>query len=121
MLDALASEAPDGNWMLMAGGSGEQSTGPMTYAELFASWNANNDGKWKNAVYDENIRIASKSVDPKVRMDAFDKCQQAMYEDIGVLPLFEGSTVYVQHKKVRGISRSVTGFNPNYIYAKVVK
>ena len=115
------AKASAGDFDMVIGGWLPDYDDPMTYAELFASWNANNSGKWKNAMYDENIRIASQSVDPKVRMDAFSKCQQAMYEDIGVLPLFEGSTVYVQHKKVKGISRSVTGFNPNYIYAKVVK
>jgi oligopeptide transport system substrate-binding protein len=115
------AKASAGEFDMVIGGWLPDYDDPMTYAELFASWNANNSGKWKNAVYDENIRIASKSVDPKVRMDAFAKCQQAMYEDIGVIPLFEGSNVYVQHKDVKGISRSVTGFNPNYIYARVVK
>jgi oligopeptide transport system substrate-binding protein len=110
-----------GDFDMVIGGWLPDYDDPMTYAELFTSWNDNNDGKWNNATYDENIRIASKSVDPKVRMDAFGKCQTAMYEDVGVLPLFEGSVIYVQHKKVKGISRSVTGFNPNYIYAKVAK
>jgi oligopeptide transport system substrate-binding protein len=115
------AKANAGDFDMVIGGWLPDYDDPLTYAELFASWNANNDGKWKNAVYDENIRIAMKSVEPKVRMDAFAKCQQAMYDDIGVIPLFEGSTVYVQHKKVKGISRSVTGFNPNYIYAKVAE
>jgi oligopeptide transport system substrate-binding protein len=110
-----------GDFDMMIGGWLPDYDDPMTYAELFASWNANNNGKWKNAVYDEGIRIASKSVDTKVRMDAFGRAQQAMYDDIGVLPLFEGSVIYVQHKNVKGISRSVTGFNPNFVYAKVVK
>ena len=115
------AKASAGEFDMVIGGWLPDYDDPMTYAELFASWNANNSGKWKNAVYDENIRIASNSVEPKVRMDAFAKCQQAMYEDIGVIPLYEGSIVYVQHKNVKGISRSVTGFNPNYIYTKIVK
>jgi len=115
------AKASAGNFDLMIGGWLPDFDDPMTYAGLFASWNANNSGKWKNAIYDKNIRIANNSVDPKIRMDAFNKCQQAMYDDIGVLPLYEGTIVYVQTKKVKGISRSVTGFNPNYIYARVVK
>jgi len=115
------AKASAGDFDMVIGGWLPDYDDPNTYAELFASWNENNDGKWKNAVYDENIRIASKSVDPKVRMEAFAKCQQAIIDDVGVLPLFEGSVVYVQHKKVKGISRSVTGFNPNYIYAKISK
>ncbi len=115
------AKASAGEFDMVIGGWLPDYDDPMTYAELFASWNANNSGKWKNAVYDENIRIASNSVEPKVRMDAFAKCQQAMYDDIGVIPLFEGSIVYVQHKNVKGISRSVTGFNPNYIYTKIIK
>ena len=110
-----------GDFDMVIGGWLPDYDDPMTYADLFASWNANNSGKWNNAEYDKNIRIASQSVDPKVRMDAFGKCQEAMYNDVGVLPLFEGSTVYVQHKKVKGISRSVTGINPNFAYAKVAK
>ncbi len=115
------AKASAGEFDMVIGGWLPDYDDPMTYAELFASWNANNSGKWKNAVYDENIRIASNSVEPKVRMDAFAKCQQAMYDDIGIIPLFEGSIVYVQHKNVKGISRSVTGFNPNYIYTKIIK
>jgi len=110
-----------GDFDMMIGGWLPDYDDPMTYAELFASWNANNNGKWKNAVYDEGIRTASKSVDAKVRMEAFARAQQAMYDDIGVLPLFEGSVIYVQHKNVKGISRSVTGFNPNFVYARVAK
>ena len=115
------AKANAGDFDMVIGGWLPDYDDPLTYAELFASWNGNNDGKWNNAVYDKGIRTAMKSVDPKVRMDAFASCQQAMFDDIGVLPLFEGSTVYVQHKKAKGISRSVTGFNPNYIYTKVAK
>ncbi len=108
-----------GDFDMVIGGWLPDYDDPMTYAELFASWNENNDGKWNNAEYDKNLRIASQSVDPKVRMEAFEKCQEAMDNDVGVLPLFEGTVVYVQHKKVKGISRSVTGYNPNYTYATV--
>jgi oligopeptide transport system substrate-binding protein len=115
------AKANAGDFDMVIGGWLPDYDDPLTYAELFASWNGNNDGKWKNAVYDKGIRTAMNSVDPKVRMDAFASCQQAMYDDIGVLPLFEGSTVYVQHKKAKGISRAVTGFNPNYIYTRIAE
>jgi oligopeptide transport system substrate-binding protein len=115
------AKANAGDFDLMIGGWLPDYDDPMTYADLFASWNENNSGKYANSEYDKLIDIANNSVDQKVRMDAMGKCQDIIFNDVGVLPLYEGAINYVQNNNIKGIVRSVTGVDPTYTYSNVVK
>jgi oligopeptide transport system substrate-binding protein len=115
------AKADAGDFDIVAGGWGPDYDDPMTFGDLFASWNQNNSGRYNNPEYDKQIEIANNSMDPKVRMDAMAKCQDMIFEDVVIVPTFEEGIAYVQSDSVKGIVRSVLGADPTYTYAKVGK
>lgn len=110
-----------GDFDIVAAGWGPDFDDPMTFADLFASWNENNRGRYSNPTYDKWIRVAQKSADMKTRMDAMAKVQDIVVEDVAILPSYERGIVYVQNKKLKGVVRNVIGADPSYVYARVAK
>lgn len=108
-----------GDFDMVAAGWGPDFDDPMTFADLFASWNENNRGLYKNDQYDHWIRVAQNSADPNVRMDAMAKVQAIIIEDVAVLPKYESGSVYVQSPQLKGVARRVVGADPSFVYAKV--
>lgn len=108
-----------GDFDMVAAGWGPDFDDPMTFADLFASWNENNRGLYKNDQYDHWVRVAQNSADPKVRMDAMAKVQAIIIEDVAVLPRYESGSVYVQSPQLKGVARRVVGADPSFVYAKV--
>lgn len=89
----------------------------ITYGDLFASWNENNRGRYKNTDYDHWIDVAQSSNDQRQRMAAMAQLQAIIQEDIGILPLYEGASAYLQHPSLRGVRRAIFGGDPSYKYA----
>lgn len=101
-----------GEFDLVATGWGPDFDDPLTFADLFASWNENNRGRYRNADYDHWIRIAMNSVEPAERMHALGKIQEIVVEDAVVIPTYERGLVYVQHPWLKGVVRSRFGGDP---------
>lgn len=110
-----------GDFDLVSAGWGPDFDDPMTFADLFASWNENNRGRYSNPEYDKWIRVAQNSADPKERMDAFAKVQDIIIADAVLLLQYERGSVYVQHRKLKGVSRRVIGADPSYVHARIVE
>jgi oligopeptide transport system substrate-binding protein len=91
----------------------------MTFADLLASWNENNHGKYKSAEYDKYVRIAQNTSDQKKRVEAFAQLQRIMNEDVAILPNYERGLVYIQNRKLRGLQRIVVGPDPFLVHAKI--
>jgi oligopeptide transport system substrate-binding protein len=106
-----------GDFDLVLAGWGPDFDDPMTYADLFASWNENNRGRYANESFDHWIAVAQQSTDATQRMQAMDKLQMILHQDVGILPLFEGASVYLQHPELRGVGRAIFGGDPNYKFA----
>jgi oligopeptide transport system substrate-binding protein len=92
---------------------------PMTYAELLASWNENDNGKWVNAQYDELIRKAQSTIDPKVRMESMAKAEKIMLDDVAILPINEESSAYSVSPRLNGLLRSQVGSDPELSFVSV--
>jgi oligopeptide transport system substrate-binding protein len=110
-----------GEFDMVAAGWGPDFNDIMTFGDLMASWNLNNRGRHNNPAYDEQVRIAQNSTDPKERMDAMAKVQEIVIDTVVVLPEYEQGVVYLQHPKLKGVVRRVVGQDPDYTYARVVK
>jgi oligopeptide transport system substrate-binding protein len=93
----------------------------MTYADLQASWNANNRGKYMNDDYDGWLRVLQEATEPKIRMDAAARLQDILLEDVPVLPTAETGSTYIQHPKLKGVIRRVIGQDPDFTYSRVVQ
>ena len=106
-----------GDFDLVLAGWGPDYDDPMTFADLFASWNENNRGRYVNPALDEAVDIARSSSDTKTRMDAMAKVQQIIYDDAVVLVQYERASVYVAHPRVKGLVRRSVGPDPDYTNA----
>lgn len=106
-----------GDFDMVAAGWGPDFADPLTYGDLYASWNGNNRGRYENAELDDQVRIAQASLDPKTRMDAFGEIQRIIIEDVVHLPNYERGNVYVQVPELKGVVHRAVGTDPDYTYA----
>jgi len=93
----------------------------MTYADLQASWNANNRGKYRSDEYDSVLRVLQSATALKERMNAAAMLQTILIEDVPVLPTAETGSAYIQHDKLKGVVRRVIGQDPDFTYARIIK
>ena len=93
----------------------------VTYADLLASWNANNRGHYASAEYDSWLVELQRAVAPAERLAAAARLQVILQQDAPVLPMAETGSAYLQHSKLRGVVRQVLGADPDYSRARVVE
>ncbi len=110
-----------GDFDIVAAGWGPDYADPMTYAELLASWNENNSGKYQNAEYDALIRKAQATADPKVRMDAMAQAERIALDDVPFLLTYERTRIWAHQPRVRGIVRHVVGPDPDFVFASILE
>ncbi|MBS03310.1 MAG: hypothetical protein CMQ24_11470 [Gammaproteobacteria bacterium] len=91
----------------------------MTFADLLASWNANNRGGYVNDEYDAAVRTLQTSVEPSERAAAIDTMTRIIAQEVPVLPLAETGSAYIAHPQLRGVVRRVVGADPDYSQAWV--
>ncbi|MBM3779040.1 MAG: peptide ABC transporter substrate-binding protein [Acidimicrobiia bacterium] len=106
-----------GDFDMVAAGWGPDYADPLTYGDLYASWNGNNRGLYENPELDAQVRIAQSSLDPRTRMDAFGEIQRILIEDAVHLPAFERGRLFVQRPELRGVVRRTVGTDPDYTHA----
>ncbi|MBU6376581.1 MAG: peptide ABC transporter substrate-binding protein [Bdellovibrionales bacterium] len=108
-----------GEFDIVSAGWGPDYNDPMTFADLFTSWNENNRGLWRNTQYDEWIRKAQSTTDPATRMDAMAAAERLLLDEQPILPLYESSVIYTQSDELFGVRRNSVGFDPDYTEATV--
>ena len=77
---------------------------PITYLDLFDSKNANNRGDYKNAKYDELVKTAKSTADPKVRVPAMIEMEKIISEEVPVAVLFQRQKRYLVNPEVKDIT-----------------
>jgi oligopeptide transport system substrate-binding protein len=109
-----------GEFDIVAAGWGPDYADPLTYGDLYASWNGNNRGKYNNPELDRQVRIAQTSLDSRTRMDAFGRIQKILIDDAVQLPNYERGIVYVQAPQLKGVVHRVVGTDPDFTNAYLV-
>lgn len=108
-----------GEFDLVGAGWGPDYYDPMTFGDLFASWNDNNRGKFKNEEYDQLVIEANKSIDPHVRSRNFHRMHQILTEECPIHPILEGGGIYVRDPRLKNVLRVISGGDPNFTYARI--
>lgn len=90
---------------------------PMTFADLFVSWNPNNRGRYASDEYDQLITTATQELDPDTRNRAFDRMQALLVEEAPMIPLFQSAVLYVQNPGLKGVVRTPFAGDPILRYA----
>jgi len=99
----------EGDFDLVLTGWGPDYNDPMTFADLYASWNLNNRGKYLSAELDAQVRIAQSSLDPKLRMDAFGAIQQILHDDAAFIGNYERGLVFATDPRLKGAQKRIFG------------
>lgn len=108
-----------GQFDIALAGWGPDFDDPVTFGNLFASWNENNRGHYRSGLYDDWVRLAQGSTDPRLRVQAFAALQGLLIEDAPILAAYENAQTYVQHPQLRGVVRAIFGADPNFRFARV--
>lgn len=114
------AKVQNGDFDVASYGWGPDYDDPMTFGDLFASWNPNNHGRYNSPEVDRQVAIAQNSIDPKERMQAFARIQQLLIEDAAMIPNFERGTLFVQDPRLRGVVRRSVGTDPDFTNAYIV-
>ena len=103
-----------GEFDLVLAGWGPDYDDPLTFGDLFASWNLNNRGRYNNPELDKWVRVAQNEQDVQKRMDAFGEIQRILVDDAVILPNYERGVTYVTHPQMKGMVRRAVGPDPDF-------
>ena len=106
-----------GDFDISMTGWGPDYDDPMTFADLFASWNPNNRGGYRNPEYDRWLEVAKTTLDNQERLAAFGQLQALLQRDVVLLPLYENALIYVKDSRLKGVQRRRFGADPAFHYA----
>ena len=93
---------------------------PLSFADLFASWNLNNNGRYSSPELDAQVRIAQQSVDPHLRVNAFAEIQRILIEDAVLVMSYERGVLFVQDRRLKNVVHRAVGPYVDYSYAYLV-
>lgn len=108
-----------GDFDIAAAGWGPDYDDALTFADLFASWNANNRGRYSSASYDSLVRRAMVQTDPKQRMRSFHLMQQHIQSEAVILPSYENVSLYLLDPALSGLQRQIFGGDPNLRFVEL--
>ena len=98
-----------GEFDMVLAGWGPDYDDPLTFGDLFASWNLNNRGRYNNPEMDRLIEVTQNTVDQATRMEAFAGIQKIAFDDVVLLPMYERGVTYVVHPMLKNVKRRVVG------------
>ena len=113
------SKMTQGSFDIVAAGWGPDYDDPLTFGDLFASWNLNNRGRYNQPEVDQWVRLAQNSLSPELRMEAFDKIQHLIYRDVAIIPTHESGGLFVMHEQLINVKRRRIGHDPDFTYARI--
>jgi oligopeptide transport system substrate-binding protein len=94
---------------------------PLSFADLYASWNLNNNGRYSSPALDAQVRIAQQSLDDGERFRAFGEVQRILIEDAAILPAYERGVMYVQDPRLKNVARRFMGPPTDYSRAYITE
>ena len=109
-----------GDFDMVLAGWGPDYNDPLTFGDLFASWNLNNRGRYADDELDGLIAEAQNSVDPATRMRAFGDIQDLVTQKAVILPMYERGITYVVNPRLVDIKRRVIGPDPDLTRARIL-
>lgn len=108
-----------GDFDIAAAGWGPDYDDALTFADLFASWNANNRGRYRSEVYDQLVRQSMQQTRVEERLLSFHAMQQHIQAEAVILPSYENVSLYLLNPKLRGLQRQIFGGDPNFRFVEL--
>jgi len=94
---------------------------PISFLSLFTSDNSYNNGRYKSAVYDTNIKNAEgkDANNAKARWNDMVTAEKQLMKDQGVAPIYQQAEAHLVRTNLKGIIYNTAGANYNYKYMYV--
>ena len=111
-----------GDFDMVSAGWGPDYDDPLTFGDLFASWNGNNRGKYNNPELDRQVRIAQSSLDPankngRLRRDPEDPDRRCRHPARTTSAAESTSRI----PDLKGVVHRAVGTDPDYTNAYLVE
>ena len=85
---------------------------PMTFLDMWVSDGGNNDTRWGSEEYDSLIDQATVETDLEARQEMFYQCEEVVFDQYFIIPIYNRTQSYVVSDKIANIQRSTfTDFN----------
>ncbi len=108
-----------GDYDMVLAGWGPDYDDPLTFGDLFASWNLNNRGRYNSPELDDLIIRVQNSVVKKERMDLFGEIQQHVFDQAVMLPMYERGVTFVVHPQLKDMKLRVIGPEYDFRFAYI--
>ncbi|VEJ36237.1 Stage 0 sporulation protein KA [Aedoeadaptatus ivorii] len=114
----LLDNRSSGNFEIARAGWSGDYKDPNTMLDTFVSDNPQNDSKYANTEFDENLKKAAETGDQKVRMDSMKAAEKIMVEDMPIIPIYFYTQPRLQKANVTGVYKPIL-FYPIFTYADI--
>jgi len=106
----------EGSFDLVYGGWIPDYNDPMTYLEIWESFQRKNSGGYSNPRYDALLEEAREEGNPKRRMDLLFEAEKLLLEDAPMIPLQLRRKAWICSPKVHNIQHSFIGTEFSFIF-----
>ncbi len=107
----------DGDFDLSLSGWCPDYNDPMTFMDLFTSFNDNNHTGWKNSDYDRLILSAQQASSKEERVKLFFQAETLLYEEAPIIPIEQSGGGYLLAPGLKGVRRQVLGADPDFRFS----
>ena len=108
-----------GEFHMVLAGWGPDYDDPLTFGDLFTSYNLNNRGRYASEQMDSYVEAAQATIDAEERMELFAKIQQLIFDDVVILPMYERGVTYVVHPELKKVKRRIIGPEVDFTYSYI--
>ena len=107
-----SADRQNGNYQMSITGWSPDYNDPMTFLDMWVSDGGNNDTRWGTEEYDALIDAATVETDVNARQEMFYQCEETVFDQYFIIPIYNRTQSYVVSDKIANIQRSTfTDFN----------
>lgn len=93
---------------------------PNSFLDMFVTGGGNNNTGWSNKTYDDLIRLAGQTVDPKARYEVFQKAEKILMDESPVMPIYTYTNPSLISPHLKGWYSNILEHHPyKHVYLSV--
>jgi oligopeptide transport system substrate-binding protein len=90
---------------------------PNTFLDMWLKDGGNNETGWTNPEYDRLIAEASRTADPKQRLEVFQKAEAILMDELPILPIYFYTVTRAIRPEVKGWYPTILDRHPyKFVY-----
>ena len=109
--NVFLEERKQGNFSVARNGWVADYNDPMTFIDMWMTGGGNNDAQYSNQEFDNLVKAAKSTSDPKERMENMHKAEDLLVDDdVVVAPLYFYNSSYMQKPNIDGLYYTPLGY-----------